>query len=164
MPAIEQLPAKPLTKDMLLPTHQTSGWTDTEYINKFLGEFGTETGNPIVYRDVINDPVVISEALFEDRLKGGYKVLKADREVYLKLLADTIKDPTELWLTWVQGKGDPRLCKRYIGLYEESKGKMGGYVVFDLVDDMWQGTTAFSPEKLGYLDAQRAGTLLYTKK
>ncbi|MEW6115367.1 MAG: phage minor head protein [Nitrospirota bacterium] len=162
-PPIDKLPAKPLKKDMLLPPHQKSKWSNEEYVNAFLGEFGTSAGKPIVYRDVINDPVVISEDLFIDRLKGGYKVLRDDREVYLKLLADTIKDPVEIWLTWVKGKDKTRLCKRYIGIYQDKADKATGYVVFDLVDDIWQGTTAFSPDKLKYLDAQRTGTLLYTK-
>ena len=163
-PPVEDLPAKPLTKELLLSPHQKSGWNENDYINAFLGEFGTEVGKPVVYRDVINEPIVISEELFKDRLKGGYKVLNADREVYLKLLADTIKDPVEIWLTWVKGKGDTRLCKRYIGMYRDKAEKSPGYVVFDLIDDMWQGTTAFKPGQLDYLDKQRTGTLLYTKK
>ncbi|GER94106.1 hypothetical protein A45J_1864 [hot springs metagenome] len=119
---------------------------------------------PVVFRDVINDPVVISEELFKDRSKGGFKVLKADREIYLPMLADTIKDPAEIWLTWVQGKDKVRLCKRYIAVYKDIKGKVGGYAVFDLIDDVWQGTTAFKPENMKYLDSMREGTLLYVRK
>ncbi len=164
-PPIETIYTKPLSKDMLLPSHQKSGWGEEDYINAFLGEFGTEIGGtPVLYRDVLNDPLAISESLFEDRAASGYKVMKADREIYLKLLADTIKDPSEVWLTWVKGKDEARLCKRYIGLYKSDKGKTGGYVVFDLVDDMWQGTTAFETRTTDYLDRQRTGTLLYTKK
>ncbi|NTU42938.1 MAG: minor capsid protein [Nitrospirales bacterium] len=161
---VEKLPAKTLTKDMLLQPHQESGWTEEQYVNSFLSEFGAKIGEPMVYRDVIGDPMVISDELFKDRLKGGYKIVKADREIYLTLLADTIKDPVEIWLTWVQGKDRVRLCKRYIGLYRDSRGEVGGYAVFDLIDDVWQGTTAFKPDKLDYLDSQRVGTLLYTKK
>jgi len=46
------------------------------------------------------------------------------------MLADTIKDSVEIWLTWVQGKDKTRLCKRYIGVYKDAKGKIGGYAVF----------------------------------
>ena len=161
---IEDMPAKKLTKDMLLEPHQKSGWSEEDYINAFLKEFNAEKGKPAVHRDVINDPVVISEDLFKDRVKGGYKVLKAGREVYLPMLADTIKDPAEIWLTWVQTGGKIRLCKRYIGIYAGGEGKEGGFVVFDLLKDMWRGTTAFSPDRMiSYLDKQRAGTLLYAK-
>ena len=161
---IEQLPAKPLTKDMFLPPHQESGWSEEEYIRKFLGEFGADIGKPVVFKDIIDDALVISEDLFLDRKENRLKVFRADREVYLKVLADTIKDPVEIWLTPVEAIGKQRLCKRYVGLYRNEKQKLGGFVVFDLVDGMWQGTTAFRPRNLVNLDKQRVGALLYTKK
>lgn len=162
---VEKLPAKTLTKDMLLQPHQKSGMTKEDYINAFLKEFGAEIGNPVVYRDKINDPIIISEELFKDRSKDGFKVFKGDREIYLLMLADTIKDPAEIWLTWVQGKDDKiRLCKRYIGVYKDAKGKIGGFAVFDLIDDKWQGTTTFKPENLKYLDKMREGSLLYVRE
>lgn len=161
---LEELPVKPLTKDMLLPSHQQSGWSETEYVNRFLGEFGAAIGKPAVFRDVINDAVVISSDLFMDRTKNKLKVFRADREIYLKLLADTIKDPAEIWLTPVEKEGRKRLCKRYIGLYQEGSRMEGGIVIFDIIDGQWQGTTVFSPEKMTYLDKQRSGAQLYTKK
>lgn len=161
---LEDLPVKPLVKDLLLPSHQQSGWSEKEYVNKFLGEFGAQIGKPTVYRDVINDAVVISEDLFMDRQANVLKVFKADREIYLKVLADTIKDPTEIWLTPVEKDGRQRLCKRYIGVYQGERGKVGGFAVFDLIDGQWQGTTAFKPGNMGNLDRQRAGSLLYAKK
>lgn len=161
---IEKMPAKTLTKDMLLSPHHSSSMTEQDYINAFLGEFGASIGKPVVFKDKLNDPVVISEELFKDRSKGGFKVLKRDREIYLPMLADTIKDPVEIWLTWVQGKDKIRLCKRYIGVYKDAKGKIGGYAVFDLIDDAWQGTTTFKPENLKYLDSMREGTLMYVRE
>lgn len=163
-PPLEGLPAKKLVPEMLLPAHQQSGWTEKAYIDRFLGEFGGKIGTPMVYRDVLDDPVVISEELFRDRQLNKLKVFKSDREVYLKMLADTIKDPAEIWLLRVQGLGKERICKRYIGLYQGDDGKLGGFVVFDLIDDLWQGTTTFKPRNLTNLDNQRQGVLLYTKK
>lgn len=162
---LEQLPAKPVNPDMLLPPHQKSDWSEQDYVRAFLREFGADLGRPVVYRDAIGDPVVISEELFLDRKENRLKVFRADREVYLKLLADTIKDPVEIWLTEVEGaEGRKRICKRYVGLYQDEKQKVGGFVVFDLVDGEWRGTTAFRPRSLNNLDAQRVGTLLYAKK
>lgn len=161
---ISELPAKPLTKDLILPPHQESGLQAEDYVKRFLSEFGATLEKSTIYRDVLNDPVVISSDLFRDRSTGTFKVLKADREIYLPMLADTIKDPVEVWLTWVDGGGKTRICKRYIGIYKGAQGKEGGFAVFDLIDDVWQGTTVFSPERLAYLDKQRTGTLLYYKK
>jgi SPP1 gp7 family putative phage head morphogenesis protein len=161
---LADLPAKPLTDDLLLPPHQQTGWTEIEYVNTFLKEFGAGIGNPVVFHDKVDDAVVISEELFRDRKDNTLKVFKADREMYLPLLADTIKDPVEIWLTEVRHGERVRLCKRYIGLYRSGKRNEAGFAVFDLIDGLWQGTTVFSPEKLSYLDTQRVGALLYTKK
>lgn len=161
---IEDLPVKPLTKDMLLPPHQESGWSEEEYVRVFLREFGADLGRPVVYRDVLSEPVVISGDLFLDRKENRLKVFRADREIYLKLLADTIKDPAEIWRINVEMGGKVRICKRYVGIYQDEKQKVGGFVVFDLLDNEWHGTTAFRPRNLNNLDAQRDGSLVYAKK
>lgn len=161
---LAELAAKRLDPGLLLPPHQASGWSEAQYVNTFLTEFGARADTPVVFRDVIDDPLVISAELFRDRKSNTFKVFKGDREIYLRLLADTIKDPVEIWLSEVELGGRVRICKRYVGLYQNEQQKAGGYVIFDLVDDHWQGTTAFRPERLTYLETQRVGTLLYTKK
>lgn len=161
---LHDLPVKALSADMLLPAYQQSGWSETEYIDKFLAEFGASIGNPVVFRDKIDDAVVISEELFRDRKENKLKVFRADREIYLKLLADTIKDPVEIWFVPVEKDGRSRICKRYIGIYQDEKQKIGGFAIFDLIDGEWRGTTTFKPRSLNNLDKQREGSLLYTKK
>jgi hypothetical protein len=161
---VEDLPAKKLTKDMLLSPRQKSGLKEEDYVNIFLREFGAEIGKPVVFKDVVNEPLVISEDFFKDRKTGKFKVTKADREIYLKMLADTIKDPVEIWLTIVEGKNKTRLCKRYIGVYKNDSGKIGGYAVFNLIGDVWKGTTTLQAKDLDYLNRQREGKLLYSKK
>lgn len=160
---IDDLPTKTLSTDMLLPSYQDSGWTQNEYMKIFLSEFGATFETPVVFKDVIDDAMVVSDKMFIDRRTGQYKVFKADREQYLKMLAETIKDPTEIWLTEVSGKNGIRLCKRYISIYQDANGKVGGFSIFDLVDGMWESTTSFQTD-LQYLDRQRAGMLLYKKK
>jgi SPP1 gp7 family putative phage head morphogenesis protein len=161
---LNELPAKPLTPDLLLPLRQESGWDEKTYINLFLKEFGSEFGRPRIYTDVVGQPLTISEDLFFDRSKKTHKVFRADREKYLLMLADTIKDPAEVRLVWVAVEGKTRLSKRFIGLYSEESGRVGGFVVFDWLDDYWAGTTAFKPGRLDYLDRQREGLLIYEKK
>jgi SPP1 gp7 family putative phage head morphogenesis protein len=160
---LEQLPAKPLDKTKLLPEHKESD-DQKHYINMFLNEFGTKMGKPIVYKDVLNEPLVISEDLFFDRTEKKYKVFKNKREQFLKFYADTIKDPTEIWLTWVEKDGKTRLSKRYLSIYKDERGKIAGISIFDWLDDIWQGTTTFQNRDFKYIDKQRSGTLLYLKK
>lgn len=161
---IRSLPAKLINEDMLLPAHQKSKWSEDQYVNIFLKEFSTEIGKTTIFKDVINNPIVISKDLFMDAKTGKLKIFKADREVYLKLLAETIKEPVEIWLTWVKIGKEVKLSQRYIGVYKDKGEKIGGFVVFDLFNDTWSGVTTFKPGNLDYLDRQRTGTLLYTKK
>lgn len=125
----------------------------------------------MVFTDDANVPLVVSDALFtrdkskpvQDQYKD-YKVFQADREIYLPMLADTIKHPSEIWETFVQTQdGKWRLCRRYIGIYKDASGKIGGYAVFDNINGTWQGTTTFQPGNLDYLNKQRTGTLLFPK-
>lgn len=160
---IENIPTKKLTEEMLLSPHQKSGLNQEGYINIFLKEFGAEIGKPVVFKDVIGEPLVISEDFFKDRKTGEYKVTKADREIHLKMLADTIKDPAEIWLTLVKGENKIRVCRRYVQIYEGQDGKIGGFAIFDLLKDVWKGTTTFQIEDIDYLNKQRAGNLLYRK-
>lgn len=80
------------------------------------------------------------------------------------LLADTIKDPVEIWVYWVKTpNGKYRIVKRYIGIYKDRK-KRGGFAVFDLVKGNWRGTTSFPTRDLKYLDKQRVGILIYKRR
>ena len=163
-PAITDLPARLLTSDLMLPKHQSAAASEKAGIDTFLAAFGAKIGQPALYEDVVGDPLIISDDLFRDQKSGGYKLLKSDREQYLPMLADTIKHPAEIWLTWVKGEdGEERLCKRYIGIYKDARGKIGGYAVFDNINGTWQGSTTFQPGNLNALDKQRTGTLLFPK-
>jgi len=165
IPPIESLPITPISSDMLLPPHQKSNWSEEEYINIFLSQFGTKIGNPVVYKDKLDDPIVISEELFLDRKENKYKVFKADREEYLLLLADTIKEPSEIFLFIAAFKDNSRIVKRYIKYFRfpDKNEIISGFSVFDLINNNWRGTTIFQAP-LKYTQKYRKGLLLYVKK
>ena len=163
-PAIGDLPARILTPALTFPSRQIGDREKEAYVSLFLAKFGATLEKPAIFTDAIGDPMVISGDLFKDSAKGAAKTFKADREQYLPMLADTIQHPTEIWLTWVEGKdGKQQLCKRYIGIYKTETGKIGGFAVFDNIDGTWQGTTTYNPKNLDDLDKQRTGTLLWPK-
>lgn len=159
---IAEFPRMPFPLERILPAMRSSGESPEYYANQFLGNFDTRIGSAKVFKDVAGDSVLISEKLFQDR-DGNWK-FKNEREQYMHMLADAIIDPEEIWLTFLKKEGKYRLTRRYLKAYEIDGNPEGGYVVFDLIDGEWVGTTAFNPEKgLDYIQRQRYGFLRYKK-
>lgn len=99
------------------------------------------------------------------------KIQKNGREQYLLLLADTIKNPQEIWIDVID-RGDKLLIKRrYINIYTNDAGEVAGFAVFDLVGNEWRGTTIFNATEkhnrevidYDYIDRNRTGYKLYEK-
>lgn len=155
---IQNLPVEPIDPKRLVEVNPTK--SDADYINIFLDEFGASIGTPAPYTDVTKTSLVISEEFFNDRATGTYKIDRG-RASYVKLLADTIKNPDEIWETtresgttkhlyikaYLTGKG----TKRYILIVSDKKGKD------------WVGTTAFYSKDSKYIEKQRKGQRIYKK-
>ena len=88
------------------------------------------------------------------------------------LVEELLQDPFEVWLTPQRNAaGKIRLTKRYIGMWKTAdKERISGLTVFEVVDGVFQGVTAFIPlddkgvSNLQYAEQQREGLLLYTRK
>lgn len=152
-------PPKPrvLQKDRLLP----DGLSDEEYVSAFLKEFGGDIGKPVVFKDVTGDPIVISDDLFRDA-KGNLKVTKRNRHKYLLLLADSIKNPDEIFVVWQEyPKGRMTLSRHY--LVQWANDQHDGFTMFDTSKAGWSGVTSFTTNQKEYLLRQRIGALIYRK-
>ncbi len=66
----------------------------------FLHEFGADIEKVGIYKDVTDEPLVIDEALFRNKKTMKFKANKSGRGTYMRLLAETIKDPDEIRLMW----------------------------------------------------------------
>ncbi|WP_324641814.1 PBECR2 nuclease fold domain-containing protein, partial [Pasteurella multocida] len=86
------LPRK-LSSEKILPSDQS----DEFYIQHFLSEFNATSGKPVVFFDVMQEPLVISKSLFTSR-SGHSKLKKRGREKYMLLLAEALKFPDEIWV------------------------------------------------------------------
>ncbi len=151
------------------------GLKEEEYIQAFLAEFGiTDIHGSAVYTLPGGIPVVISSELFQDRRTGKWKATRGGRERYLRLLARTIQSPYEIWHNVAQAGRRVRNTLRLIRLFAGAEGRIGGFVVFDLIGGrQWRGTTIFTPGAnkatraarerylLNYLEKERSGVLLY---
>lgn len=165
-PATVSMPdPRPTPGDRVLPT----GLTDREYISRFLSEFGATSAQPAVFTDVIGERLVISEDLFRDRqgrLKPGTR-----RRQSMLLLADTIKDPDEIWWHWEENKvlsreaNEPvyELRRRYLSRRVVGDEDQPLIVVFDVGESGWQGVTGVASERAGNLVRSRAGVLAWRR-
>jgi SPP1 gp7 family putative phage head morphogenesis protein len=160
---IAEFPRAPFSADRILPPIRTSGEPPEFYAGQFLENFDTTIGNPKLFTDMAGDPVLISEKLFQD-FKGDWK-FKGEREQYVHMLADAIKDPEEIWLAYMKYGDQYKLARRYIKAYDIDGDPEGGFAVFNLMDGVWTGLTAFQPKKgLDHLQRQRYGFLRYKKE
>jgi SPP1 gp7 family putative phage head morphogenesis protein len=163
---IDQLPVHNVSASMLLPKTKVISVAEAKkYINEFLLPFNTVFGKPVVFTDAINCPIVISERLFlqDKSVPESFKVFKFGREQYLRLLADTIKDPEEIWLFFTSDDRS-RIFRRYIKCFSIAGSSQSGYAAFDFNKDGWFGVTTFQAKSKEYLDRQRVGYLIYKKK
>lgn len=152
--------------DLILPGHTESGWSEEQYADIFLGEFGASVGNPVGFTDVVNETLMVSEGLFKDRA-GQWKIFTQGREQYLLLLADTLRDPQEIRIGWTDVDGKKNLRRRYITLYDIPNSRnRAGLVIFEIAGGQWSGVTTFAPPGETYINKQRAEykNLLYNKK
>jgi SPP1 gp7 family putative phage head morphogenesis protein len=167
-----QLPDLPLPTRVPASRLLPSGLPPEDYARAFLAEFGADTGNPVVWKDVKDGALVIDEALFQDGA-GNWKADNRGRGPYMAILADTIKAPSEIWLRWEQSRatGAWLLKRRYLATFEivEDGEPVFGIGSFEFGKDGWSGSTIFradaktEPKRRAYLEAQRDGFLLYRK-
>lgn len=146
--------------------------TQMAYINAFLEEFGVKYGESKAFKlPGVSQPLVINEKLFLDKKTGQFKVLKDGREKYLKLLAQTIKNPFEIWMhpsALPGGKRVNTLSLLRLFMLEEEGRRIGGLGIFRLYSGRsWSGSTVFTPSARAgekqifkYLDELRLKILL----
>jgi len=147
----------------------SSGLSSEEYVKAFLEEFGINHINASkMHKLPCGHPLVISKHLFIDKRSQQWKVKKSGREQYLKLLAQTIKKPFEVWQVPSELSGKPMDVLRLVRLFQTEEKKVGGFSVFNLVGGRkWLGATSFTPKlknekaMYAYLEKYREGILLY---
>lgn len=159
LPSLQPVPAMPTPRlapaGALLP----AGTPAEAAVQTFLGEFGASIGKPVVHTDVQGQPLAITEELFKN-IKGDWKV-KRGREQFVRLLAQAIKAPDEIWQAFElhQLKGKEVLRRRYLVRYllegEAGADPVPVTAVFETGKDGWLGITTYQAE-----NAEAADTVL----
>lgn len=169
-------PFPPLPVPVAFPASRLlgSGLAPEVYAMTFLAEFKAAIGKPVTYLDVTAEPLMINEGLFKDD-RGAWKITKRGRAENILLLADTIKQPDEIWLRWEESRNNPGkwlLKRRYLKAFiaEQDGVQVYGVGAFEYSKEGWVGSTAFQAsadtevKRRAYFEAQRDGFLLYQKK
>lgn len=167
---------RPLDERLLLP----SGRRDEYYIDAFLEVFGARRGKPVVFTDVTGERLLIDESLFIDRAatiaagRNIYKAIKRGRGPWMRVLAETLRYPQEVWEQWEwiaarewQGaRAAMTLRRRYLSWWESPDHAQPGLSVFEWVPKRWWvGVTTFTPDAddASYLEGVRSGRRRFPK-
>lgn len=141
---------------------ETTG-DDAADAERFLEEFGAAAGRPAVFTDRLGEPIAITEAFLQDRA-GRWMLGRGDRRRSLLLMADTIKDPTEIWWHWERMEsGEHRLRRTYLSTYSVDGEQLRMAVGVQVGKDGWTASTSSSPRSITALLESRSGTLAYRR-
>nr|BBJ05160.1 hypothetical protein YBY_30090 [Marinobacter nauticus] len=156
MPAPRALP-----RDTLLP----QSLPEEDYVQAFLDVFGATPEQPTVFRDVVGDALVIGQELFRDRKTGGLKANKRGRGPYMRVLAEAIRNPDEVWvrLERMGARDELVVRRRYLARFTLPGKDVPTLAVFEAGAEGWAGITAFQAEEEAYLQAARMGIRLYRR-
>ena len=155
-------PPRPMPASRLLP--QDLG--EEQYAEAFLEEFGATLDRPALVRDVLGEALVMGQELFQDRRTGELKANKRGRGRFMKLLADAVLSPDEVWanIEYQHAKGRAVVRRRYVARFLLPGEQLPALAVFEHGETGWGGITVFSSDVEGYLELQRHGVLLYRRE
>ena len=141
------------------------GLSEERYAEAFLEEFGATLDRPRLFRDVLGETLAIGRALFEQRRTGALKANKNDRGRYMKVLADVIQSPDEIWVRveWQAARKVAVVRRRYLARYLLPGMTVPALAVFEWSESGWAGITAFQLAS-GDINDMRLGIRLYRRE
>ena len=145
-----------------------AGLPPEQYAQGFMRQFGAALGKPATFTDVAGEAVQVNPSLFQDGV-GRWASSAVEDGRFIQLLADAVKEPDEIWLSWAQLDGAWSLRRRYLRTLETEAGDWG-VAVFDQGQDGWAGNVTFpadvgtsDEERRAYLDTLRGTFLRYRR-
>lgn len=171
-----ELPPRPRPRKLPRGVARRPGLEGGAVFDAFARTLGVAEGG--VFFDAAQIPLVIDRRLFQQRDAAGALVAakadKAGRGEWAEVLAATLRDPDEIWMSVQrQADGRTRLTRNYLAAWHDPDGeRLWFFVSFAGLDGWWSGVTAFAPGKRGKLERQaryadesgRVGTLVYRRR
>lgn len=136
------------------------------YVDHFLGEFGLSSERNGYFRDRSGGIIALSQRMFQERTAEGdvvgLKSAKFDRGRYVLLMADTIRDPDEIWVDWAQVASGAALRRAYLKTFV-LPDKRAIFLRFEWTRHGWVAVTGFDTS-YKYVSNYRKGALIYVRK
>lgn len=157
----QPLPApRPYPQQRLMP----EGLSQEEYALAFLEEFGATLDQPTLFRDAIGETLAVGKELFIQRRNGKLKADKNGRGRYMKMLADALQAPDEIWvrMEWNAAKKRAVVRRRYLARFRLPGSDAETLTVFERDDQGWSGITNFG-QSLESIEDWRIGVMLYRR-
>lgn len=142
-----------------------------DYARAFLKEFDLAPGEAGLWTDAAGERILIADDLFRQR-NGEWKAVKRGHGDHALLLAETLKDPDEIWVA-LRALPDPdrrgefihEIVRRYIRVDPDN----ALFVLFELGRRIWFPVTGYgalnrAKPDFSYLNKQRAGKLVWKRK
>jgi hypothetical protein len=135
-----------------------SGQSERVYLERFMREFDEAFDATAIVEAPTGHPLAVSSELFTDHKTGRSKITKEGRAAYLLYLAETIKNPDEVWMT-TGAAGDRSLY--YLAWYLIGGKETAMLAVFKERGKVWEGWSGYQSQNMAYIEAKRTGVLLY---
>lgn len=150
--------ATPIRADRVIQ----AGQAPEQYAAAFLERFGTTPGAAISFEDAAGARLAISDGLFASPPPEW-----AWGQRYAGLLADAVRTPDEIWLSWERFEGAWQLMRRYVKTYQVDGGDwMAAGFEYSQAGWSYRVAAVRSPseaDELRALDSMRGSFLLYRK-
>ena len=136
--------------------------------NRFYKSLGVKESETFI--DKTNDPILISDDFFKTLERS--KINRKDRNLYILELANTLKDPDEIYLEFEKLKNtsdkyldeNSRVVKKYMRYYKtETNSKRALIVLVEYLKDKTTGVSAYVIDSAGTVENKRVEKLIYQK-
>jgi len=111
--------------------------------------------------------IVIADLLPRHTRTGEFKSLKRARGRFMRILAETLRAPDEIWVSLDPMRKDPgkgKVFRRYPARFSWPGMDAPGSAVLEWTNNGWYGVTTFQGARLRDLERRRRGVLPYRRE
>ena len=130
------------------------------YLTHFMQQFNAAHNESAVIESATGHKLLVSDKLFTDHKTGKLKINKMDRSKYALYIADTLKNPDEIWIK--SGDYDDRALY-LLSRYTFKKDIINVLAVFKETGKVWTGWTGYQTIDADYFNTKREGVLIYRR-
>jgi hypothetical protein len=145
---------------------------EAEALEAWRQAIGQEQGQSITITDPVGEPIIVDDSFWLGA-DGLSKIRKRDRHRVVKLIAQTLQSPDEIWTSWEgddpakRGAGvspkSARVVRRYLARFVVDGEEANIAIIVQIDRDGWKSVTSFDPTPKAF-EKRRGGVLQYRRK